>query len=295
MGLYVLATTEEVTAPQESVSFKATLADGGASGVDTLTAVWDYNGVVWNARYVSYNGTTPEPALVSFNVDFTFAVDARTVTFTNESKDAISYSWDFGDGNTSTEVNPVHTYAADGTYAVKLTGTGATGSKEVSKNVIVDTQTLTTVPAAPTELEANVISIYSDAYTDIAGVNLNPNWGQATVTSEVEVLTGEMVLKMAGLNYQGIDWAGTPQDVSAKTKLHLDIWCPVVTDINVSLISSGAENPVTIATEAGVWKSVDILLSDYTVPDKTATIQIKFDDAGTGTAPTIYVDNIYFY
>lgn len=42
------------------------------------------------------------------------------VHFTNESSGATSYLWDFGDGNTSTAVNPVHTYNAAGTYTVKL-------------------------------------------------------------------------------------------------------------------------------------------------------------------------------
>ena len=45
--------------------------------------------------------------------DFTYAIDdeGRTVTFTNTSTGATSYFWDFGDGNTSTATNPVHTYA----------------------------------------------------------------------------------------------------------------------------------------------------------------------------------------
>jgi PKD repeat protein len=233
--------------------------------------------------------------VVSFFVDFSFSVDDFTVTFENESKDAVSYSWDFGDGNTSTEENPTHTYAAEGIYEVVLTGTSATGdTKEAIKNVSISLDPEELAPA-PTEPEVNVISIYSDAYTDITGVNLNPNWGQATVTTEIEIEEGEMVLKMAGLTFQGIDFADNPQNVSSKTKLHVDVYCTVETNINISVISPGKENPVTITTEAGVWKSFDILLTDYTEPDLTAIIQLKFDDAGTGATPTIYVDNIYFY
>lgn len=43
----------------------------------------------------------------------------------------VSYLWDFGDGTTSVDPNPVHTYTKEGTYAVKLTVTdnsGLTGS-----------------------------------------------------------------------------------------------------------------------------------------------------------------------
>ncbi|QIE58811.1 T9SS type A sorting domain-containing protein [Rasiella rasia] len=42
------------------------------------------------------------------------------VTFTDTSDGALAWWWDFGDGSTSTLQNPVHTYAADGTYNVKL-------------------------------------------------------------------------------------------------------------------------------------------------------------------------------
>ena len=47
------------------------------------------------------------------------------VTFSNFSQDANSYLWDFGDGNSSTDENPVHTYDAEGDYTVTLTATGA--------------------------------------------------------------------------------------------------------------------------------------------------------------------------
>ncbi len=60
------------------------------------------------------------------------------VTFTNYSQNATSYAWDFGDNSgTSTEKNPTYTYAAGGTYTVKLTATNSAGSVEHSKDVTV--------------------------------------------------------------------------------------------------------------------------------------------------------------
>lgn len=50
------------------------------------------------------------------------------VTFTNYSKNAESYAWNFGDGQTSTEENPVHVYTAAGTYQVALTATNSEGA-----------------------------------------------------------------------------------------------------------------------------------------------------------------------
>lgn len=59
---------------------------------------------------------------------FTYEADDTTVTFTNTSERGASYEWDFGDGNTSTEENPVHTYAEPGEYSVTLTVTGTEGT-----------------------------------------------------------------------------------------------------------------------------------------------------------------------
>ncbi len=291
IGLPKTATDGEVAVPQNSVTFKAEITE--EDGFDLMNVQFIYDWGAWVFNYASYDDPNEEPEVVSFFVDFSFDVDDFTVTFTNESTDATSYSWDFGDGNTSTEENPTHTYAAEGAYDVVLEGTGATGSKEVTKTVTISLNP-TAVAPAPTEPEANVISIYSDAYTDITGVNLDPDWGQATVTEEIDV-ADEKVLKMTGLNYQGIDWADNAQDVSGKTKLHVDVYCSSATDVNLSVISDGKENPVKITTEAGVWKSFDILLSEYTVPDLAAVIQLKFDNADSGVNPTIFVDNIYFY
>ena len=292
MGLIKVTPGGDVKVPQESVTYDVTITE--EADYDLMVVSVSGDGFYWQFNYVSYDDWDNQPEVVSFMVDFDFTIDDYTVTFENLSKDATSYSWDFGDGSTSTEENPTHTYAEEGSYDVVLTGTDANGdTKEVTKSVSIS---LTPEELAPTpdEPEADVISVYSDAYTDIEGVNLDPDWGQSTVTEEVEVQS-EMILKMSGLDYQGIDFADNAQDVSGKSKIHVDIYCSSVTDVNLSLIGGGDENPVTLTTEEGVWKSFDIDLSEYTAPDLSEIIQLKFDDAGTGDAPTIFVDNIYFY
>ena len=79
-----------------------------------------------------------EGLVLSTIPNFTFTVSSLTATFTDASILAVSHNWDFGDGNTSTEVNPIHTYALDGTYDVTLTTTNSAGvSNSVTQQVPV--------------------------------------------------------------------------------------------------------------------------------------------------------------
>jgi len=82
-----------------------------------------------------------EPTPITGEALFSYVADGLTVTFTNESTvtPPVTYLWDFGDGETSTEENPVHTYAKKGEYNVKLTVTDQNGGKhDVSTKITVD-------------------------------------------------------------------------------------------------------------------------------------------------------------
>ncbi|HSN61000.1 MAG TPA: PKD domain-containing protein, partial [Ferruginibacter sp.] len=73
--------------------------------------------VVVNAKPLSaYNGSP----LISCSAPL-------TVNFSNTSSAAVTYLWDFGDGNSSTNATPSHTYTAPGFYSVTLISTSATG------------------------------------------------------------------------------------------------------------------------------------------------------------------------
>ncbi|MFY0599843.1 MAG: PKD domain-containing protein [Cyclobacteriaceae bacterium] len=71
----------------------------------------------------------PEP-------NFTTTVEGKTATFNNTSGHSVSWVWDFGDGATSTELSPTHTYSSDGLFDVKLVATNLLGeTAEIIKNV----------------------------------------------------------------------------------------------------------------------------------------------------------------
>ena len=152
----------------------------------------------------------------------------------------------------------------------------------------------TTAPT--TVIPAGSVTIYSDAAT-VATFNPHPDWGQSppVTFSEPTIAANKSLLygwAGPGGLYQGLDWSANPVNVSTKGKLHIDFWSPDITSVKVSIIGGGQENAVTQALTTGTWNSVDIDLSNYTSPDKTAIIQIKLEP---GTAGSLYVDNIYFW
>ncbi len=97
----------------------------------------------------------PEPDNSPPSASFTFSCSDLVCSFTNTSTDfdgsVVARSWDFGEGASSIENNPVHTYASDGTYNVSLVATDDYGATDTtSQGVIVTSSSGTEPPPEPT-------------------------------------------------------------------------------------------------------------------------------------------------
>lgn len=93
---------------------------------------------VWSKKSACSGGSENQAPVASF----THTASELIVTFTDTSiddKGVTAYSWSFGDGNSSNEVNPVHTYASEGSYSVQLSVTDAEGEAAASTQVITIT------------------------------------------------------------------------------------------------------------------------------------------------------------
>lgn len=150
---------------------------------------------------------------------------------------------------------------------------------------------------APTPIARNawdVISLYSNTYTNLNS-NFFPNWGQSTSFSNFTPVN-DQTIKYSNLTYQGIELinGNALVNVSAMTKLHLDVWTPEITEFKIFLIAGG-DNPVTLTPTLHGWNSFDIdLATQFAGRDLTAAIQLKLERVGGGTS-SLYLDNIYFY
>lgn len=111
--------------------------------------------------------------VIGLTAGFTPVVLGAVVSFTNTSSNATSYTWSFGDGNSSTLTNPTHTYATDGVYTVTLTAMNSCGSSTFSQMV-----TIVTTPVASFTVSDTAVCVpFSVQYFSTASANtVTYNW-----------------------------------------------------------------------------------------------------------------------
>jgi len=106
---------------------------------------------------VSYStGSTNQPPIAAFS----YGVTDLTAAFTDASSDpdgsVVDWAWDFGDGTGASASDPIHGYAAAGTYVVSLTVADNKGAIDTSTQSVTVTEPLSEPPAAPSDLNASV-------------------------------------------------------------------------------------------------------------------------------------------
>ena len=81
---------------------------------------------------------TPALPFVSYSWSGSEKESPCLISFTNNSKNATSYSWNFGDGSSlSTEMNPTHIYSTGGIYIVTLIASGSGGNASRSDTIVI--------------------------------------------------------------------------------------------------------------------------------------------------------------
>ena len=116
-------------------------------------------------------------------------------SFTDQSTGASGWLWDFGDGNTSTEENPVHTYAVNGSYTVCLTITGECDTPTTCQAVSV------TVGIAEAHAPASMPAIYPLPAT--AQFNVESK-GASITELQLTDGTGRVVRTLTGLSVRKV-------------------------------------------------------------------------------------------
>ena len=171
-------------------------------------------------------------------------------------------------------------------------------------SVVIGTEAPSTEPTTaattpPTRDAADVISLYSDAYTAATTIS-NVPWDDSNY-EEVSI-AGDNVLKIAGVNFLGIDF-GDYLDATDMTHLHMDYW--IVDDwqagqvLNPKLSNHAAQagetnalditNAIGSQAEVQNWQSKDFELTGdrESLKQFLITVAAKTD--------LYYLDNVYLY
>ena len=182
----------------------------------------------------------------------------------------------------------------------------AIGSITVNVGDSPDPAPIPTVPAA------NVISMFSNAYTNVPIDTWATGWLYSTAILQEIQINGDDVKLYTDLNFNGIEFSSQTIDATQMTRFHMDIWTPDPTALpaafKVLLVDFGANgvfdggddvsheltfrantNPA-LATKQ--WVQLDVPLSAFTgLTTKAHLAQLVI----SGDLPTVYVDNVYFY
>ncbi len=258
--------------------------------------------------------TNPRPAIpaapVSLEVGGTSKVEGSTVTYAVEGADQrlvvapATFTWTSSAPTVAT-VSASGVITAIGTGTAQITAT--LGTTAAAGSIAVTAVAAPTAGAPnPTQAAADVISLFSGAYTNRTIDTWSATWDQADV-ADVQ-LAGNATKKYTNLSYAGIEFTANPIDARAMSFLHLDVYAYDDASLKVKLVDFGAngafgggddtEHEVALTATStpkllkNAWSSLDIPMSAFTgLTGRGKIAQLIL----SGSSRTLYVDNVYFY
>jgi serine protease len=130
------------------------------------------------AAVLAAKGLTPQNNN-PLTADFSSSCSDLTCTFTNSSsgEGSITYSWVFGDGNSSSATNPTHTYSQAGTFGVTLVANNGTETSEATGEVTVSNPLANVAPTAGYMVTTDGLTAsFTDTSTDSDGDIAEWHW-----------------------------------------------------------------------------------------------------------------------
>lgn len=164
----------------------------------------------------------------------------------------------------------------------------------------------TVAAPVPTRAAGDVISLFSNTYTNRTVDTWSAVWDNADVTDVT--IAGNTTKRYANLVFAGVEFTSAPVNASTMTGFHLDVFVTNNTDFRVTLVNFGANGAFgggddsehqivlnatsTPAIVNGAWNSIDLPLSSFTgMTSRNAVAQMII----VGSSAITYIDNVYFY
>jgi hypothetical protein len=236
---------------------------------------------------LSFNGCDDDEAVLpEVLAGFTYTInqDIGTVNFINISENANTYEWDFGDGTTSKQINPVKTYST-GEYTVVLKAknvAGATGVFEDKVYINIPVPVRLPINFDGQNVKYNTVTTFNGVVFNVVD---NPDVsGSNAVASKVGAITN------SGAAWEGFFYdLDAPINLSTNKTIKLNFWSDKVLNVLVKLEEgTAAATELSVAHGGTGWEEM-IFTFDSGASYNRFTVFV--DGPGT-TAGTFYIDDI---
>jgi hypothetical protein len=190
------------------------------------------------------------------------------------------------------------------TITATLNGVKAAGSLTVESK-----GEFTTAPV-PTRDPNNVISIFSDTYTNVPVDFFNGFWEPyQTTESSLFVANGNTMISYTNFNFVGNQFANPTVDASEKSNVHIDMYIPGEVPANmdflITLVDFGADKVEgggddtreQIFFDKSIWVAETWITLEFpiTMTNKSSMGLIIYENINFSSLSSFYLDNIYFY
>ena len=155
----------------------------------------------------------------------------------------------------------------------------------------------------PTYNATNVISMFSNPYTNVSVDTWQAVWSQG-ILSNLQI-AGNDTKKYTNLDYVGIETLGANiLNVSPMTHLRIDAWTANITNLKIKLVDFGAdmayaggddsEHELSFVPILEQWNTYDIPLSNFTSLNSTQHIAQLIISGAPAASGIVYIDNVLF-
>ena len=187
--------------------------------------------------------------------------------------------------------------------------TASLGGVEAQGSMTVNAVGSFEVAPTPTRAANNVISLYSDSYTNVPVDFFNGYWEpwQTTLSSDF-VVNGNTMINYTNFNFVGNQFSNPTVDATEFSKLHFNINIPevpsnldlliTVKDFGADQADGGGDDTIQQVFfdasdfEAGEWSTLEFSIS---LANRTNIGQIIYENVNGSSLTEFFLDNIYFY
>lgn len=157
---------------------------------------------------------------------------------------------------------------------------------------------------APTYQEDKVISLFSNAYSNVPVDTWLTGWSVATLVDTM--IQGDDVKKYTDLSFAGVETVSNTIDITDMTHFRTDIWSANATELKIKIVDFGpdgtfdggddTEHEITIENPAQEeWVTLELSLDDFTGLTTRSNVAQFIYSAAPSSAAVVFLDNVLFF